>query len=68
MNAGGQEPKSLLTEAKLSKTNSGPACVVSPGSGRLVEDGDGSSLADPGSVTAIVGNLPALKNQPAPAP
>ncbi len=31
---------------------------------RLVEDGDGSGVADPGRLTAVVGNLPALKDQP----
>src|SRR5205823_2745761 len=34
---------------------------------RLAEDGYGSSVADPCSLTAVVGNLPALKDQSAPA-
>ena len=34
---------------------------------RLVEEGDGSGVGNPGSLTAAVGNLPALRDQRAPA-
>jgi hypothetical protein len=34
---------------------------------RLVVDGDGSGVGDPGSLTAVAGNLPALRDQRAPA-
>jgi hypothetical protein len=33
----------------------------------LVEEGDGSGVGDPGSLTAVVGNLPALTDQRTPA-
>ena len=67
MNGGEQEPISL-TSAKLSKTQSGPASRRLAGIQRLAEDGYGSGVADPGGLTVVVGNLPALKNQPAPLP
>jgi hypothetical protein len=34
---------------------------------RLAEDGDGSGVTDPGRLATVVGDLPALEDQQAPA-
>jgi hypothetical protein len=56
-----------LRAAKLPDGHSGPAFVVSSRVERLVEEGDGSGVGDPGSLTAGGSNLPALRDQRGPA-